>query len=57
MMNGGLLHTPPALVTDKHKNLFELIELCVDSPKRTDRFQLSDNLLNYLKNIISEEEL
>ncbi|CAG9813979.1 unnamed protein product [Phaedon cochleariae] len=55
MMEGGLLHDPPEFVTRNHGNLFEYIEMCVETNEQISRFEITDSILNELEVILSRE--
>ncbi|KAL1497575.1 hypothetical protein ABEB36_008511 [Hypothenemus hampei] len=52
MMKGGLLHSPPATIATKQ--IFELVDLCVDSINKTSRFLYSKRIRYQLSTIINE---
>ncbi|XP_063915946.1 divergent protein kinase domain 2A isoform X2 [Zophobas morio] len=52
MMRNGLLHSPPPGVTTLHSELFSLVEECVDSKVKLNRFYIAEELIRLLKGVI-----
>lgn len=52
MMRNGLLHSPPPGVTALHSELFSLVEECVDSKVKLNRFYIAEELIRLLKGVI-----
>jgi hypothetical protein len=51
MMANGLLHSPPPWVTANHDELFRLVEECVDSKEKLNRFYIAERLMELLKQV------
>lgn len=49
MMEGGLLHSPPYEFLGEYKKLFNLLEKCVYSSEKLNRFNIAKEVMNLLE--------